>query len=185
MAPSCTPCKAAARGHPDPPRGQPWGHSQMPHGDRISPHLQGQPGAGADLGVPRRGGGLWGHQFLEFPVTHRSRPGATGAAVAAVALGAGQRHKPPASRDPSPRHRGRARGGPRCTRTCRLIAGDQRLPVILGTCGDGLTPRELGSCVALFSPRLEGQDSVSQPPGSGCPFGDAQTHESSVGSLWW
>lgn len=130
-----------------------------PRGMQDQALPQGQRGVGADLGVPRQRGtagppipGIIGDTSL--PARCRWGRGA-GKQLWLWLLGAGQRHKPPASLDPSPRHRGEAPGGPRCTRTCRLIAGDQWLPVILGTHGDGLTPWGLGNCVRLFSPGPE------------------------------
>lgn len=67
---------------PTPPaRGDAISHPPRPHGGRrIRPYPSGNMGLVQIWGYPG-GGGLQGHQFLELPVTHRSRPGATGAAV--------------------------------------------------------------------------------------------------------
>lgn len=157
-----------------------WPPTLSPVGMQDQVISQGPHGAGADFGVPRQRGtteplvpGITGDTSLPARCHRGHGPGKQ---LWLRLLDAGQQHKPLASLDPSPRHRGAVWGGPRCTRTCHLIAGDQRLPVILGTHGDYLTPWRLGNCVGLFSLGLRKGMARHSPPGRGVPLGNAQNH---------
>lgn len=121
-------------GHRHMQRGQPRGHVLIPvQGFSLASAEAAGAGSslrvGADLGVCRQRGtagprvpGRAGDTSLPARC-HRGAAAALVAGCRPAALTTG-------SPGPSPRQRGEARGGPRCTRTCCLIAGDWQLLVI-------------------------------------------------------
>lgn len=109
MASICTPCSIPGEGTAHPVRGQLWGHP---------------------TGSYPRLGAFWG-------VTEPPRPGIPGGDTsppARMSRGGSQGWVPARDKplDPSSRHQ----AGLRCTRSCHLIAGDQRPFVILGMAGE-------------------------------------------------
>lgn len=123
-------------GHSAPTKGTVLGTSSCPHpGDtRSGPTPQTTRGWGILGGHQAEGtteppeSGIPGDTSLPARCHEAAGPGSSCGSGGWVPA----RDKPPASLDPSSRQR----AGLRCTRICHLIAGDQRLFVILGMAGD-------------------------------------------------